>query len=56
VFNSLFFSAVIFAGIVSILFATLKCDRPGPALRHAGKLFVMMVGAVIAGSWLMHFL
>jgi flagellar biosynthesis protein FliQ len=55
-FNSLFFSMAVFAVIVSILMATLKHDRPGPALRHAGRLFVIMVGAVIAGSWLMRFL
>jgi len=55
-FDSLFFSLVVFAVIVSLLMAALKHDRPGPALRHAGKLFLMMVGAVIAGSWLMRFL
>ncbi len=55
-FNSLFFSLIVFALIVSILMAALKHDQLRPALRHAGKLFAMMVGAVIAGSWLMRFL
>lgn len=55
-FSSLSFSLVVFAVIVSILMATLKHDRPGPVLRHAGKLFVLMVGAVVIGSWLMRFL
>jgi flagellar biosynthesis protein FliQ len=54
-FSRLFFSMIVFAVIVSILMAALKNDRPGPALKHAGKLFLMMVGAVIAGSWLMRF-
>jgi flagellar biosynthesis protein FliQ len=56
VFDSLFFSLIVYAVIVSILMAALKHDRVKPALRHAGKLFVMMVGAVVAGSWLMRFL
>ena len=55
-FDSLFFSLIVYAVIVSILMAALKHDRVKPALRHAGKLFVMMVGAVVAGSWLMRFL
>jgi flagellar biosynthesis protein FliQ len=55
-FSSLFFSLVVFALIVSMLMAALKHDHLRPGLRHAGKLFAMMVGAVIAGSWLMRFL
>ena len=54
-FDRLFFSLIVYAVIVSILMAALKHDRLKPALRHAGKLFLMMIGAVIAGSWLMRF-
>jgi hypothetical protein len=55
-FRSLLFSMVVFAAIISILMAALKHDRIKSIMQHALKLFLLMTGAVILGSWAMHFL
>lgn len=46
---------VVFAGIVSILFACLKEETKRGIVRYALKNFAYMTGGVILAGWFLHF-
>jgi len=56
VFKSHLLSMVIFAGIVSVLFACLKEETKPEIVRYAVKNFLYMTGGVILAGWFIHFL
>jgi hypothetical protein len=46
---------IVFAGIVSVLFACLKQETTSGIIRHAIKNFLTMTGGVILAGWFIHF-
>ena len=50
--ESHFFSMLLFAGFVSLVFSVLMKDEPGDQLRLGVTLFVSFVGVAVALGWI----
>lgn len=56
IFRSHMISMLVFALIVSVILAFIRHDEKGAILRYGLKVFLYLVGGVIAFSWLMRLL
>ena len=54
-FRSHLISMIVFAAIVSLLFACLKRDTARGVVLYALKNFLYMSGGVILAGWFIHF-
>jgi hypothetical protein len=54
IFKSHFLAMLIYAVIVSVMIAFIKFDEKKDIIKYGLKLFGLLVGGVIIGSWVMY--